>query len=144
MATTNIWSELPEAVNVRTPVQILREQAALLRERTNGTLDARVEVSKVNDQDGDGRVFWDFVVVAPALLNYRYKILTIGQPTSFYPVTFDDRSDGPHASSFPVNATPAGIKFADNEEIFMGLLINTVKSARVQKAIQALLVQSRA
>lgn len=144
MATTNIWSDFPESVNVRTPVQILREQAALLRERTNGTLDARVEVSKVNDQNDDGRVFWDFVVVAPALLNYRYKILTIGQPTTFYPVTFDARSDGPHASSFSVNASPAAIKFAEDEDRFMALLVDAVKSERVQTAIKSLLVQSRA
>jgi len=66
---------------VRTPVSILREQAALLGKKTKGLVEATV------DTDASGGSFIHrFKLVVPALDNYTYELFSISNGIDFYPV----------------------------------------------------------
>ena len=85
-AQTDLWGEIVPAA-VRTPVAILREQAALLGTKTKNLVEARV----VTEAHGDAFTH-RFQLVAPALENYTYALFTIQRGIDFYPVTVHGQS----------------------------------------------------
>ena len=83
MATqiADLWGEFKPAVG-RTPLAILREQAALLGDKTKRLVEARV-VTRT-----DGSVFFhSFRLVVPALDLYTYELFTVHHEVDLYPVT---------------------------------------------------------
>ena len=81
----DLWPSDLGLGTVVTPVSILRTQAKLLGERTQGLLDGEVKTSV---QGGD--VYHDLNVVVPALGNYRYRLLRVHHPMTLYPVFVDE------------------------------------------------------
>lgn len=82
MATQpDFWGDI-EVEQVRTPVAILREQAALLGAKTKNMIEA-----KVNTHAFKGVFSHQFDVVVPALDNYTYQMFTIRHGVRMYPVT---------------------------------------------------------
>ena len=83
-AQPDFWGEIGTA-EVRTPLSILREQAALLGKKTKGLVEAMV------DTDTSGRDFRHrFKLVVPALDNYAYELFRITNGIDLYPVTAFD------------------------------------------------------
>jgi hypothetical protein len=68
-----LWPEDAVAVDVLSPVAILKVQAAKLAELTKGLLEAEVETHATDK----GSVQHTFDVIAPALDGYRRRILTV-------------------------------------------------------------------
>ncbi|OQW91383.1 MAG: hypothetical protein BWK78_04820 [Thiotrichaceae bacterium IS1] len=96
--TKNLWGTLPETETIRTPHAVLMEQAALLREMTNGLLLGKVKRRPVppnnpfvpQQQGFELRL----LIVAPALDNYSYTVVTIFYPmATLYPVKVENNSD---------------------------------------------------
>jgi hypothetical protein len=83
MATsTDLWGALDTKELIqRTPLSILREQAALLGEKTGNLVEAQVE---------KGTYGTDFLLtlnlVVPGLDDYTYELLKVRYPVSLYPV----------------------------------------------------------
>lgn len=75
MVTKNLWGELPDAADIRSPVTILREQASLLTQMTNGTLQGEVYL-----ENSGGRFSSTLYILAPALDDYRYSVLSVQYP----------------------------------------------------------------
>lgn len=126
MSTKSLWGELPPAANIRTPVSILREQATVLAEATRGVLAGEVAQLQTANNDEFVHVL---MIVAPALNNYRYRVLTIAHHVTLYPVVLHDGE--------------ATIECADEAD-FITDLEAVLSSQRVHKAIGALLAQSNA
>ena len=63
------WPQELRSSELTPPVVILKEQAALLGEKTEYRLRAEVVT-----QNMDGTLFHSFYIVAPSLQNYRYKL----------------------------------------------------------------------
>ncbi len=128
MATKNLWGPLPESVEVRTPTQILKEQAAALENMTRGGLQGRVRVGT----EPDGNFVLDLDIVAPALGNYSYNVFRASHGISIYPVTI----------------TPSGKSYrwveCPDEESFEKALGERLASEDVRRAIATLIAQSRA
>ena len=82
MPSEDLWGDLPLMENMRTPVGILREQAAILEKRTNGLLLAEVNLKTVSEY-----FLVKFDIVAPALNNYRYLVLDVEHQIGIYPLT---------------------------------------------------------
>ena len=84
MATQpDLWGEIQVAV-VRTPAAILREQAALLGQKTGYTIHGKVET------ETSGTDFYHyFKLVVPALDDYTYELLRVKHSIDLYPVTAD-------------------------------------------------------
>src|SRR5262245_4360896 len=79
-AQIDLWGTLiPEPH--RTPVAILREQAALLGTKTEHLIEAEVTTS-IQDQ----RFVHGFDIVVPGLDGYRYQLFRISHGPEIYPV----------------------------------------------------------
>jgi hypothetical protein len=85
MATqTDFWGEI-QSEHIRTPVAILREQAALLGPKTQNLVEAKV---KTEPWPG-GEFRHSFNLVVPALGNHTYELFRVYNPMSLYPVKTD-------------------------------------------------------
>jgi hypothetical protein len=80
-ASTDLWGEI-EATQIRTPLVILREQAALLGAKTKNLIEASVKTHA----NGDTFIH-QLNLVVPALDNYTYNLFTITHGPSIYPVS---------------------------------------------------------
>lgn len=127
MAVQDLWGEIPSTEGLRTPLLILREQAALLGQKTGNILEGDVHVSRAGDNFRAS-----LRIVAPALDNYIYTVLHITYPMISYPVRVLD-VEGP-----PIEQN------CQNEEAFIEVLKRILSSDRVKKAITSLLAQSKA
>jgi hypothetical protein len=85
MNKQDLWGDLPSVEAIRTPFVILKEQAELLQEKTNGLLTVDLQ----NSQQGLSFGF-HFLIVAPTLNNYRYNLLTLSHGLGYYPVVLTD------------------------------------------------------
>lgn len=117
--TENLWGELPEVVKVRTPKQILLEQAAQLRDMTGGKL-----IGEVVDQSSGANFNLTLNVVAPVLNNYSFTILTISHTIHLYPLT--------------IKGAGKGVRCHDEEQ-YISALSSILKDPGVQKNIVGLL-----
>ena len=77
--TESFWS-IPKQEKMRTPLSILKEQAAALTEVTEGTLQCQV----IALQQGELLTLQMYIVV-PALANYKFHVLSYTQPIYLYP-----------------------------------------------------------
>ena len=82
----NLWPDdiAPSVPNPNLPVIIVREQASLLGKKTNNLIEA--EVMQVVDPE---KFIYNFLIVAPVLNSYKYRLFTILHHISPYPVVFD-------------------------------------------------------
>ncbi len=81
MAAKNLWGELPNVDDIRTPHAILLEQASILEEITNGLLTARVKRTTE-----DGKMSNTLQIIAPSLDHYTYNVTNITHGVELYPV----------------------------------------------------------
>ena len=138
----SLWS-LPDVSNLRTPVRILREQAAALTDETKGILVGTVATESMagetirfhlkNDacqieQASIRPAFGIYLDIrVPSLNDYRYRVLTYFQPLELY---------------------PGYIRAADDErEIrdeaqFIEALKSILSSSRVKGVLRALMAQA--
>jgi hypothetical protein len=73
-----------------TPLTILKEQAALLGERTKNIVEGRVQ-TKVDEKMEFRHSLY---LVVPTLANYRYFLLSVHHKPAIYPIQiFDGTSD---------------------------------------------------
>jgi hypothetical protein len=122
-ASTDLWGEI-EATQIRTPLAILREQAALLGTKTKNLVEAEVNTSR------SGETFnHSLELVVPALDNYTYSLLKISHGVSIYPVTWF--SDGKYH------------RF-DTEEEFIKWLGAKLSSTDTKRIVANLLAQAAA
>lgn len=124
--TESFWV-VPQAPTMRTPLSILREQAAGLTRATSGILDG--EVTTKGDTDRDDLTI-GLSIKVPALGNYVYHVLEYRQPITLYPGTLWVRID----SQF--------YEVADEAEL-VRLLRDVLSSGEVQHIVQALWAQAR-
>lgn len=127
MTTRNLRGHIPAATAVTTPLTILREQAGLLGELTDGVLEGDVQARR----SAKGDFTYTLYIVAPGLDRYHHAIVEVEHPVAMYPVSVLD--DG----------TGKGYMCAD-EEMFVRVLQRILTSDHVRKVIAALLAQSLA
>lgn len=105
-------------------MHLLREQAALLGQKTKNLVEAEVSTDALPDH----HISHNFTLVAPAMDNYRYGLLTVIHPIETYPLTIHFAPDN---SSFQ----------AKNEDDFLGLLKRLLSSEKTKKIVQSLIAQ---
>jgi hypothetical protein len=129
MSTKSLWGQLPPTEGIRTPTQVLKEQATVLTDMTRGVLQGEVSVSH-----GGGVFSLDLHIVVPALDNYRYVVARATHGIDLYPVTV--------TPGWKYNPK-GGIVCADEGE-FERELGTILSSEKVQHVVASLLAQSRA
>lgn len=148
--SSNLWPTDLVASPVRSPVSILREQAAFLENNTNNIVSALVQktdekmrfIGDVNAlaQAAGGepsqRFSYYFYITAPTLGHYRYLLLSIFHDFDLYPVNIDVGQDIKQELGFSEDSY-----VANNEEEFKKLLSQIFNSQKARKVISALLSQ---
>ena len=130
MTTKNLWGQLPKTATIKTPYAILLEQAAMLRELTNGLLVGDVKRDQLMKED---RFEIKLMIVAPALANYSYTVLTVIYPViTLYPVILKPSFDSEKSVE------------CQSEEQLMQALEKVLSSIRTQTVITNLLAQIQA
>ncbi len=125
MTTPNLWGDLGEIKRIQTPKSVLQEQADYLNQATSGVIRAEID-----DRTQGELLQFDLSLVAPALNNYRYTLLSVRHYVLPYPLEILDQT-GP------------GLWIeCDNEEDFMDVLKDVLGGERGQQVVSSLLSQS--
>jgi len=76
---------------MRAPITILKEQAILLQQKTNGILHAKVRriLSESQLQKESGNFLYEFLLIAPGLQDYQYSLFTISHEIELYPIVIE-------------------------------------------------------
>jgi hypothetical protein len=82
----DLWPGEIENVEVKAPVVILREQAALLGSKTKNIVEAKITKYPLSIVKRDFQ--FGFFLRAPALSGYTYSLFSIAHDISLYPVDF--------------------------------------------------------
>src|SRR5580704_7321925 len=104
----DFWPPI-EKGSTRTPVSILRQQAALLGKHTKNLLEA-----KVDTEASAGRFAYRFIIEAPALGGYQYQLFSIEHDEKLYPVKVTSSPPGTSSSE-----RLKGLRGFDSEETFV-------------------------
>lgn len=90
MPQEDLWGDLPKVEKLRTPLVILKEQAELISDKTEGLL-----VGEISQQQQSADAFqYLFKLIAPTLNNYSYSVLSIKHNIGFYPLNILDMQGG--------------------------------------------------
>ena len=130
----DLWpTDIEKPSNVKSPLFICREQAALLSSKTNNIIGA--EVNQI-DFPVPADFTYGFFIVSNSL-NYRYKLFSIAHDISLYPVKiFCDRDI---ISEIRKNKTIFDYETIENEEDFISFLRGILNSQKTKRVIGNLL-----
>src|SRR4051794_8347195 len=78
----DLWPQTLEFTAGEPPVEVLRQQAALLGQRTGGEVLASVQLGSYPSEQID----YAFYLKAPALGEYRYRLFSLRHGVPYYPV----------------------------------------------------------
>ncbi|MBZ5607194.1 MAG: hypothetical protein LAP38_02975 [Acidobacteriia bacterium] len=123
----DLWPDLGSA-KVRTPLAILKQQAALLGKHTNNLLEGQVTT-----QTFGGEFHHRFLIEATAL-DYRYELFVVSHGVKLYPVRLES---GPHQAYYGSNKP----KF-DSEQAFVNWLKGVLNSEDTKRVLSSLLSQA--
>ncbi len=143
----SLWPEGIEAKRVNSPVAILRAQAAILAEKTKNIVKATVEERHRATPDS---FEIDFIIVGPALGNYRYKLFTMIHDISLYPVRLEldeavqTEIARKYAFEFAFDKVAEAIvaTYAKTEQEFLDVLKATFGTTKAVNVITAILSQT--
>jgi hypothetical protein len=121
----DLWPDFAPATEPNGPLTLLREQADVLARKTKGIVKAEVEKFWISDW----QFYVSFDLLSPLLGAYRYKLLEMSYPPSYYPleIKFDGRS----------------IKVAD-EQSFLIELGRVLSSAKTKQIVETIMVHAKA
>jgi hypothetical protein len=143
----NLWSGTIDVPKTIPPVTILRQQATMLGQTTKGILQA--EVKHYNEEFSKGFVY-DFLILAPALGNYKYQLLEIRHDVELYPVKIEtEKSIGDDVvgklNTAGINSAQSSdgwVFTAKTEEDLMEVLKVIFRSNKSKEVIASLIAQS--
>ncbi len=126
MTTTTVAEDLWPldfgTVDVKPPIVMLKQQAAVLGQRTQNILQGEVS----SEQLDDNTIYYNFYIVSPALGNYRYKLFWVSQHIdALYPVWMS-------GSEKPI----------EDEAALRTALMSVFGSEKTRKVVQSLMASS--
>ena len=83
----NLWPDNIADSNLTTPVTILKEQAALLGEKTRQLVKGEVVTQTT------GNLFVHCFYIAATTLNYRFELFSVSHGINFYPLVMKSLND---------------------------------------------------
>ena len=82
----DLWPEdIGVAEDMVSPASVLREQAALLGQKTKNLVQAE---ARMTGESKDAEFAYSFYLLAPAMGSYRFHLFYILHPLDFYPLKF--------------------------------------------------------
>ena len=95
--TNDLWPENIADSNLTTPVTVLKEQAALLGEKTRQLVKGEVVTQAT------GNLFVHYFYIAAPTLSYKFELFTLSHGVNFYPLVMrylNDTISLPSESAF--------------------------------------------
>lgn len=126
------------------PVNILRQQVALLKQLTNGVLEGSVVSDE--DEDDNESVIHSFYIVAPHLDDYRFRVISLAhQIDEPYPAYVIYDASQSYDASRMKHMTWSHAVYAEirDESGLYERLRQTFNSEKVVRVMQSLLAQSQ-
>jgi hypothetical protein len=120
----DLWPPDFGTLDVTPPLAILRGQAELLARKTRGALQGRVSTSLSGIT-----VLHQFLLVAPSLDNYSYKLFEVAHTVQLYPATIQTEGGGRDYS-------------CENYDEFVAALREVLTSDRTKSIIRAIVAQT--
>ena len=119
------------STDVLTPLAIMRAQSPGLSRRTKGLLEA-----DINSVEKDKEVVHNFDLTAPALSNFRERILFVTHERNrVYPAKIE-------AACFMRKQGPSTVCRAMSQDEFLTLISEVIRSPDVRSTIESLIAQS--
>jgi hypothetical protein len=131
---TDLWPTDLGTVTSTAPVTILKEQASLLGSRTKNIVKAKVQMTSW----APSSFAYEFVLHAPALDNYIYRLFVVAYDVELYPVKF--LLDGAVAEELGLERRDS--LSANNEQAFITNLSKIFATQKTRHVIHAILSQS--
>jgi hypothetical protein len=125
--TVDLWPKDISVSDLVSPVTVLKEQAALLGTKTKNLVEGKVELS----ESGGNQFVYVFYLVAPALKNYRYRLLSVAYPVEFFPATIN------------FEANNKGGYIAKDYDEFVKKLGEVLSHEKTKAVVKALISQSQ-
>jgi hypothetical protein len=143
----DLWPNDLGLVDIKSPLSILKDQAAMLGQKTQmivkaevgrGNLEYYYRTAAINKEDLK-KFLYEFYIVAPVLENYRYRLFSIIHDVDLYPVEFllDVEIEE------EIIGEEVDLRFALSESQFIDMLGHILNSNKTKKVIRSLLAQSR-
>jgi len=123
----NLWGDLKSLPIVRTPVAVLKEQAELLTQLTNGLIVGWVGPSPSSLTRGFA---WSLGVRVPSLNDYSVELLEIDHPPELYPVMMSSQIASKAMRNIP------------DEQVLKDFVKQILQSQEVRQLIGGLLSQT--
>lgn len=133
---TDLWPTDLATVTRKPPGTILKEQAALLGMKTKNVVNASVRQAGVDEIPG--KLFsFSFLITAPVLGNYTYRLFIIYYDIDLYPVQFI--VDDAIAREIGVDQDSGQQLIAAHEEEFIEILSRILGSQKTRQVIRGIL-----
>lgn len=133
---TDLWpAEFATEMELRPPVTILKEQAALLGQKKQNIVEALVQRKGSYAIEGAERSFYYDFYIRSTPLNYAYKVFSISHGIEMYPVEFDIDED-------ILPGQPRCV--ANSEDELIKILAQILRSEKIKKVISAVYAQAKA
>jgi hypothetical protein len=127
----DLWPSEIDKPNIITPVAIMKIQAARLRERTHGLIEA-----EITERHDGTRQHHDFTLVAKALGYSRYRVLVASHDAEqVYPVSVE-------AEALMNERGEGGEETAWTPEQFIEVLATVLRNQTVKSRILSIIAQS--
>ncbi len=124
----DLWPDDIGDSKLKSPVTILREQAELLKTKTQGKVEAEVQTSVISQGD---QIHSVFTLLVPSLEGFRYDLLEVRHGVSFYPLDVLPRA-GHNLPNY---------MDLENEDRFVKALKALFGSPEVRRLIHSLIAQ---
>ncbi len=117
------WPEFSPRAHLRSPALQLKEQAAILKQKTDGLVTASV----VADSDEEGGFKVLLLLGSPHLGNYKFRLLELHYPPSNYPLELRAGDE---------------VSRATNEAEFAKQLNSVLGSSRTKEIVEAIMAHA--
>jgi hypothetical protein len=125
MPTTDLWPDFQAPETVSSPVFLLKEQAAKLKEKTKGLVLAGLRPASAPDGS-----FWvGFDLYSKALGEYTYRLFEVTYPPQLFPITL---------------TAGDGAQTAQTLDQFKAILESVLRSPRTKQVVEAIMAQATA
>lgn len=137
----DLWpNDISLHTDLKAPVTILREQGTLLGRKTNNIVEGMI-VRDTDPSTALGHFKYGFYLTAPALSDYRYRLLTIMHSFELYPLDIiPNEGVRKQLSDKMMNKDEAST--AKNEEEFTKILKEIFATKKARRVIEAIIAQS--
>ncbi len=138
MATVDLWpDEIATDGGLEGPSVVLKEQAALLGQKTKGLVEAEVK-SVVSSHSSDH--FLDAFYLFSPTINYQMTLFRVLYPLEFYPATIIWDDYGAEAEYYSYDTPAKAINSREELEQELKIIFSHTKTIRI---IHALISRSR-